>query len=104
MKVGSTVMPPLFMFGFERSGTTLLSMMVGAHPQIAVPLTVTGLWYRYATRLDQYGDLTSRDDVQRLVDDLLGEERIQLWDVELRREEFLDGLPLHHFAAVCSLV
>ena len=31
------------MFGFERSGTTLLSMMVGAHPEIAVPLSVTGL-------------------------------------------------------------
>ena len=42
---------PVFMFGYERSGTTLLSMMVGAHPQIAVPFNVTGIWYRFGDRL-----------------------------------------------------
>ncbi len=88
------------MFGFERSGTTLLSMMVGAHPEIAVPLTVTGLWYVYAGRLGSYGSLATRDDVARLVDDLLAEERIKLWDVTLARDEVLQDLPVGSYPAV----
>lgn len=96
-------MRPLFMFGFERSGTTLLSMMVGAHPEIAVPLSVTGLWYRYARRLeDDYGHLATREDLERLVDALLAEERIRLWDVELDRDAVLDGLAPGSFAAVVA--
>src|SRR3546814_923563 len=35
---------PTFLFGMERSGTTLLSMIIGAHPLVAVPLATTGMW------------------------------------------------------------
>jgi len=92
--------PPIFMFGFERSGTTLLSMMVGSHPEIAVPLSVTGLWYRYAGQLNAYQQLADFKDLEHLVDDLLTEERIRLWDVRFNREEVLDGLKPGNFAAV----
>lgn len=91
---------PIFMFGFERSGTTLLSMMIGAHPDIAVPLTVTGMWYRYHANMDRYHGLASGHDLERLVDDLLSEERIALWDVELDRAELLEGLEPGCFASV----
>ena len=91
---------PLFMFGYERSGTTLLSMMVGAHPQIAVPLSVTGLWYRYQKKLDRYNFLKTDNDIKSLVNDLLAEERIMLWDVELCRDDIIQGLPLGHFPAI----
>ncbi|TQF00119.1 MAG: methyltransferase domain-containing protein [Spiribacter salinus] len=97
---GAEPMPPVFMFGFERSGTTLLSMMVGAHPQIAVPLSVTGLWIHYGQRLDDYRHLATAEDLQRLVDDLLAEERIRLWDAELDRDFILAGLPLGDYGAV----
>lgn len=92
--------PAIFLFGFERSGTTLLSMMVGAHEHIAVPLTCTGMWYRYYARLGDYGSLRTRDDVERMVDDLLAEERIGLWDAEIDRAALLDGLEPGSFAAV----
>ena len=88
------------MFGFERSGTTLLSMMTGAHADLAVPLSVTGLWYRYARRLDDYQQLSTRQDLERLVDDLLAEERIGLLDAHFQREAVLDDLPPGDFAAV----
>lgn len=94
--------PAVFMFGFERSGTTLLSMMVGAHPRIAVPLSLTGLWYRYAKEMSRYGNLQSSADVERLVDDLLGEERIKMWDVTLERAELLQGLEPGSYAAVIA--
>lgn len=87
-----TAAPPVFVFGFERSGTTLISMMLGAHPELAVPLTVTGLWYRYARRLSAYEGLATPDALARLVGDLLAEERIRLWDVRLDRDELLAGL------------
>jgi len=94
--------PPVFMFGFERSGTTLLSMMVGAHPRIAVPLSVTGLWYRYGSRLDAYNQLAETADLERMIDDLLREERIRLWDVELDRETLLEELGTGSYGAVIS--
>lgn len=82
--------PPVFMFGFERSGTTLLSMMMGAHPQLAVPLTVTGLWYAYSKKLADYNLLDSEADIRRLVEDLIGEERIQLWDEQIEVQDVFD--------------
>lgn len=90
--------PPVFLFGFERSGTTLLSMMMGAHPRLAVPFSTTGLWYRTARRLDDYDRLRTRGALARLVDDLCADERIRLWDVRLQREELLGGLPRGDYA------
>jgi len=95
--------PPIFMFGFERSGTTLLSMMVGAHPEIAVPFSATGLWYRYEPLVaDRYNGLAGRQDLERLVDDLLAEERISLWDERFGRDEVLAGLSDPDWPAVVA--
>ncbi len=91
---------PVFMFGFERSGTTLLSMMVGAHPQIAVPLSPTGLWYRYDDRLDAYNGLADRDSVASMVQDLLQEKRIRMWDVEFTELELLSRIKTASYASV----
>jgi hypothetical protein len=88
------------MFGFDRSGTTLLSMMMGAHPQLAVPFSQAGLWFRYESLLPRYNKLATKDDVSQMVTDLLAEERIQLWDVKLEYEEIVDGLPLGDFASI----
>ncbi|MEM7501102.1 MAG: sulfotransferase [Pseudomonadota bacterium] len=72
---------PILTFGFERSGTTLLSMLLGSHPDLAVPFSPTGLWYRYHHSLEDYGHLRQETDRDRLVTDILQEERIRLWDV-----------------------
>jgi len=67
-------------------------MMVGAHPRLAVPLSTTGLWYRYGRLLDHYDQLGTAANVELLVQDLLQEERIRLWDVKLSRDSVLKGL------------
>src|SRR3546814_15664866 len=87
-------MRPTFLFGMERSGTTLLSMMVGSHPQIAVPLATTGMWIDFGRRLASYGHLEREEDLVRLVDDVLAHERVKLWDAALDRNLILAGLPL----------
>jgi hypothetical protein len=94
--------PPTFLFGMERSGTTLLSMMVGAHPQIAVPLATTGMWIGFAGRLDAFNRLTHHEDVVRLVDEIRAHERIALWDAKLDRTSLLEGLPLADYGAVVA--
>ncbi|WP_082674000.1 sulfotransferase [Thiohalocapsa sp. ML1] len=74
---------PIFLFGMDRSGTTLLAMMVGAHPEIAVPLATTGMWYEFADRLGNYHNLRTSGDLQRIVNDVAEHERIRLWRTEL---------------------
>lgn len=93
---------PNFLFGMERSGTTLLSMMVGAHSQIAVPLATTGMWMDFAERLSEFNHLAGRDDVARLVDAIRAHERVKLWDATLDRAALLQDLPLGDYGAVVA--
>jgi hypothetical protein len=75
-------------------------MMVGAHPQVAVPLATTGMWVDFAGRLDAFNHLARRDDVVRLVDAIRMHERIALWDAVLDRASLLEDLPLGDYGAV----
>lgn len=93
---------PTFLFGMERSGTTLLSMMVGAHPQIAVPLATTGLWLDFAERLPDFHRLSSSDDINRLLAALGAHDRIKLWDATLDPNALRVGLPLGDYGAVVA--
>ncbi len=77
---------PVFIFGMERSGTTLLAMMTGAHPRIAVPLSTTGMWYDLHDRLaSRYGNLATKADLRLLIDEILAHKRIGMWRVSLDR-------------------
>jgi hypothetical protein len=82
---------PFFVIGFQRSGTTLLRVMLDSHPQVSVPLDVTGLWWRFEARLPRYGDLAAEANRRALVADLLGEERIRLWKATLTVDQVLGG-------------
>jgi hypothetical protein len=86
----------------ERSGTTLLSMMVGAHGQIAGPLATTGMWIEFAQRLGDFNNLATREDVARLIDAIRGHERIRLWDAQLDRAALMKDLPLNSYGAVVA--
>ncbi|MBG0813529.1 sulfotransferase [Planomonospora sp. ID82291] len=56
---------PIFVIGCPRSGTTMLRLMLHAHPRIAVPpetrFTVPGYYYRFA-----FGDLREEPNRRRL--------------------------------------
>jgi hypothetical protein len=81
--------PPIFIVGFQRSGTTLLRLMLDSHPDIAIPLDTVGMWAGYAERLDRYGDLAREENRRRMVEDVLAEERIRLWNTPLSAKDVL---------------
>jgi len=84
--------PPFFIIGFQRSGTTLLRLMLDSHREVAVPLDVVGLWASYAGRVDdEFGGLATDADLRRLVEALLAEQRIRLWNVELSADRICAG-------------
>lgn len=74
---------PFFIVGFQRSGTTLLRLMLDSHPRVAVPLDTTGLWARYDDRRPEFGRLETAADRYRMIEAFLQEERIRLWETEL---------------------
>jgi len=61
---------PIFLVGCPRSGTTLLSVMMHAHPRIAMPPETRFLIPAYRNRL-QYGDLAQPENRRRLAEDLI---------------------------------
>ncbi|HZQ85147.1 MAG TPA: sulfotransferase, partial [Acidimicrobiales bacterium] len=61
---------PIFVVGYERSGTTLLQAMLGAHPDIAAPPELHYL-LRIVELRDYYGDLSDDDNLRRAVHDTL---------------------------------
>ncbi|MEO0500953.1 MAG: sulfotransferase [Pseudomonadota bacterium] len=86
---------PIFLYGFARSGTTLLTMMVGNHPDVSLPLSVTGLWYRTADDLPA-GAPADDQAARALVDRLLAEDKIARWNVEFDRDALAAALRPGH--------
>jgi len=61
--------PPLFLLGSQRSGTTMLRLMLNNHPHLAIPHESAFITI-YFRKLPQYGDLSERDNAWRLLDDV----------------------------------
>ena len=104
-------MIPTFLFGFERSGTTLLTMMVGAHPRLSCPLSVTGTWWDFADRLDEFDGLETGAGITRMVAEVAAHERLKLWNVAfdevaivaaIRPGRYDDLVNAFHTAAACA--
>jgi len=60
---------PFFVLGSQRSGTTLLRLMLNRHPRLAVPHE-SKFMMAFNARLDRYGDLSNRENAARLLDDI----------------------------------
>lgn len=93
---------PLFLVGFQRSGTTLLRLMLNAHPDFAIPHDSADLWLRYRRQVPRYNHLRAPEDVRTMIDDLLAEPRIQAWQTPLPKERLLAEPPPSSFPGVMA--
>ena len=95
MSDGLSSTEPFFLVGFQRSGTTMLRLMLNAHPEIAIPHDSAELWPKYSRlAATRYRGLHAPDDVRSMMDDLLSEPRIHAWQTKLQRDALLaDPLP-----------
>lgn len=82
MSVPTSAIPPFFIFGCGRSGTTLLRAMLHHHPRVAVPPEALSLidFLRSAHRLSI--------DVARRA--FLKDYELREWGVPLREQDFAD--------------
>ncbi len=71
--------PPVFVLGVNRSGTTLLSLMLDAHSRVAIPYE-SHFFVPYFKRRAELGDLRDEDDRLALVKRILDEPYVRRWD------------------------
>jgi hypothetical protein len=94
---------PFFIVGCPRSGTTLLQIILDAHPHIAIP-PESYLFERFGYFFNGYGDLRDPKCLRQLVQDLLRDERIRLWKLEVSVEDFCEALCERTVRGVLSLL
>src|SRR4051812_27934164 len=61
---------PVFVIGFQRSGTTLLQALLGSHRRIAAP-PETYFFYRVAEQAEYFGDLSDDGNLRRALHEAL---------------------------------
>lgn len=73
---------PIFVIGYERSGTTLLMAMLGCHPRLAMP-EVGWLFPRIYPWRHTYGDLSVSANLRALASEMLFGLNQPLWGMSL---------------------
>src|SRR3546814_1017157 len=71
-----TAKPPVFLLGSQRSGTTMLRLMLNNHPSLSIPHESAFITICFR-RLSQYGDLGQKDNARKLLADVMRHPLVQ---------------------------
>lgn len=82
---------PIFVVGTERSGTTLLMVMLGCHPRIAVP-EVARYYPRFRPYLYTYGDLSDDENFRTLAEEMIFGLKIPFWGMKVNPKTIVDEI------------
>src|SRR5258708_24668045 len=77
---------PIFILGCPRSGTTLLQLMLHAHPRIAIPPETRFVLTSYEAR-NTFGDLRGEPNRRALANSIVGERHTLFYDLDLDADE-----------------
>lgn len=90
---------PFFVVSAPRSGSTLLRLILDAHPRLAVPPPgwLFDMVYPY---LYSYGDLKQRQNLLALAEDMLGTPTVGKWPIKLAPEALVDASAEASFAGL----
>lgn len=84
-------LPPLFVVGSPRSGTTLFSQILDGHSQIAM-YHESHYYPIFRTELRRYGDLRISSNLKRLIEDVREVTRVQGFMTPPSTKDFLEIL------------
>ena len=73
---------PIFVIGVDRSGTTLLSLMLDSHPRISIPYESHFIIDYYRKR-ESFGDLGSYFNRRQLIKSVLNEPYVREWEHQI---------------------
>ncbi len=90
---------PFFIFGCPRSGTSLLSTMLGTHPNLAIP-GESHLYNSIYPIVERYGALSHPATRARLVAEILRTEHIGRWRPAPSESETLGAITQHDFHGI----
>ena len=79
---------PFFIVGSPRSGTTLLQVLLNAHPHVAIP-PESHLYRVFAPVMDRYGDLSAPANRLRLAHDKVTNTWIRPWGLDVTAEQLV---------------
>ena len=82
---------PIFVIGYERSGTTLLMAMLGCHPRLGFP-EVGWLFPRIYPWRHTYGDLSVDKNFRILIDEMLFGLNQPLWGMNMNPATAVDEI------------
>ncbi len=77
---------PIFIIGVDRSGTTLLSLILDSHSRIAIPYE-SHFITKYYKNSTKFGDLKEKENRLRLVQSILAEPYVKQWDQKIEVDD-----------------
>jgi Sulfotransferase family len=82
---------PIFVLGCPRSGTTLLQLMLHAHPRIAMPSETRFVLAAYSAR-NEFGDLREEGNRRALARWIVGQRQTLFYDLGLDQDEVVEEI------------